>query len=110
MPDRVHILIRRHKHQAEDTPDNLQESSRLWVCDADLRPTDHPVWGGPGWKVFLDAPTDIERTIHYIGENPAKWRLSRQGWPFVKAYNGWPLHPGHSSNSPYAKRLRDHQE
>ena len=39
---------------------------------------DHPVWGGPGWKVFLDTPTDIRRTIRYIDENPAKWRLPRQ--------------------------------
>jgi hypothetical protein len=71
------------------------------------RPGDHAVWGtGPGWKVFLDEPGDIWRTIKYIEENPVKIGLAAQKWPFVKAYDGWPLHAGHSHNSPYARRLR----
>ena len=110
MPDHVHVLIRKHKHQAEDMLENLQESSRLRLRTVGLRTPDHPVWGGPGWKVFLDTPTDIRRTIRYIEENPPKWRLPRQQWPFVKAYDGWPLHPGHSPNSPYARRLREYKE
>ena len=110
MPDHVHMLIRKHKHHAEDMLENLQESSRLQVCGTDLRTTDHPVWGGLGWKVFLDTPTDILRTIQYIEENPLKWRLPRQCWPFVKAYDGWPLHRRRNRNSPCARRLRDHQK
>ena len=35
-------------------------------------------------------------------------RLPRQTWPFVVAYDGWPLHPGHNPNSPYARRI--HQQ
>ena len=110
MPDHVHALIRKHKHQAEDMLENLQESSALWLRTAGLRSCDHPVWGGPGWKVFLDTPTDICRTIRYIEENPVKWRLPGQQWPFVKTYDGWPLHPGHSPNSPYARSLRGYHE
>jgi hypothetical protein len=67
-----------------------------------LRTADHPVWGGPGWKVFLDRPEAIRRTIGYIEANPGKWGLPAQKWPFVKEYDGWPLHPGHNPNSPYA--------
>ncbi len=26
----------------------------------------HLIWGGPGWKVFLDSPDDIRRTIPYV--------------------------------------------
>jgi len=110
MPEHVHALIRKHKHQAEDMLENLQESSALWLRTAGLRSSDHPVWGGPGWKVFLDTPTDICRTIRYIEENPVKWRLPGQQWPFVKPYDGWPLHPGHSPNSPYARSLRGYRE
>jgi hypothetical protein len=33
--------------------------------------------------------------------------LPVQQWMFVKPYDGWPLHPGHNPNSPYAKRLRE---
>jgi REP element-mobilizing transposase RayT len=92
MPDHVHVLIRKHKHQAEEMLENLQHSSRLRLRSTGLRTVDHPVWGGPGWKVFLDDPTDIRRTIGYIDGNPAKWKMPKQHWPFVKAYDGWPLH------------------
>jgi REP element-mobilizing transposase RayT len=109
MPDHVHMLIRKHKHLAEDMLGNLQESSRLRLRTVGVRTSDHPVWGGPGWKVFLDTPDSIRRTIRYIEENPLKWRFPRQSWSFVNAYDGWPLHAGHSSNSPYAKRLREYR-
>jgi REP element-mobilizing transposase RayT len=110
MPDHVHAIIRKHKRQAEEMLLNLQESSRLRLRNAGVRSDDHPVWGGPGWKVFLDSPTDIRRTIHYIEENPVKWRLPRQQWSFVTPYDGWPLHPGHSPNSPYARSLREYEQ
>jgi REP element-mobilizing transposase RayT len=107
MPDHVHILIRKHKHLAEDMIENLKSHSRLRLSAAGFRTNDHPTWtGGVGWKVFLDHPDEIRRTIPYIEKNPEKIRLSRQYWPFIKEYDGWPLHPGHSPNSPYAKGLR----
>lgn len=110
MPDHVHMIIRKHKHQAEEMLDNLQHSSRLRLRALGVRSPDHPVWGGPGWKVFLGTPNDIRRTILYIEKNPVQWKLPRQVWPFVKPYDGWPLHPGHSPNSPYARCLQEHQE
>ena len=104
MPDHVHILIRKHKHLAEEMIANLQEVSRLRLGTLGLRPENHPVWtGGAGWKVFLDTPDDIRRTIPYIELNPTKMGLPRQVYSFVKEYDGWPLHPGHSPNSPYAQ-------
>jgi REP element-mobilizing transposase RayT len=106
MPDHIHILIRKHKHLAEQMIWNLQEASRLRLRDLGLRPTNHPVWGGPGWKVFQDHPDDIRRTIKYIDDNPLPLRMPRQQWEFVTPYDGWPLHPGHNPNSPYARRLR----
>jgi REP element-mobilizing transposase RayT len=109
MPDHVHILIRKHKHKAEQMIQILQESSRLRVRGPGLRDIHHPVWGGPGWKVFLDHPDAVRRTIRYIEENPVKRSLPAQHWPFVTEYDGWPLHPGHNPNSPYARRLRDYR-
>jgi REP element-mobilizing transposase RayT len=106
MPDHIHLLIRKHKHQAEDMIENFQSTSREFLQQAGLRSWDHPVWGGPGWKVFLDHPAEIRRIIRYIEDNPIKWRLPSQHWPFVLKYDGWPLHPGHNPNSPYAKALR----
>jgi REP element-mobilizing transposase RayT len=91
MPDHIHILIRKHKHLAEQMIFNFQESSRLRLRDLGLRSSDHPVWGGPGWKVFLDHPDDIRRTIGYINDNPLPLRMPRQEWDFVKPYDGWAL-------------------
>jgi len=106
MPDHVHLLIRKHKHLAEEMIDRPQCDSRARLAESHHRMTDHPAWGGPGWKVFLDHPDEVRRTITYIEKNPLLLRLPKQRWPFVKEYDGWPLHPGHSPNSPYVKALR----
>jgi REP element-mobilizing transposase RayT len=105
MPDHVHLLIRKHKHLAEEMIENFQEESRAELLRVRLRPELHPVWGGQGWKVFLDSPDDVRRTIEYIEDNPVQIRCPRQKWEFVAEYDGWPLHPGHDPNSPYARRL-----
>ena len=106
LPDHVHVLIRKHKHKAERMIANLQEASRLRLRTLGLRSRDHPVWGGPGWKVFLDHPDGVRRSIRYVEENAPTQRMPRQPWAFVREYDGWPLHPGHSPNSPYVQRLR----
>jgi REP element-mobilizing transposase RayT len=107
MPDHAHILLRKHRDRAEEMIESLQNVSRWKLIEAGLRPSDHPVWTGlGGWSVFLDHPDDVERTIPYIEANPIKIGLPAQRWPFVVAYDRWPLHEGHSPNSPYAKRLR----
>ena len=107
MPDHVHILLRKHKHQAEDMIENLRTHSRLRLSDHGLRTSNHPTWtSGAGWKVFLDDPSEVHRTIDYIANNPIEIGAPPQHWPFVTPYNNWPLHPGHSPNSPYVKRLK----
>jgi REP element-mobilizing transposase RayT len=106
MPDHVHILIRKHKHLAEDMMDAFKGASRDRLTEGHLRTTDHPTWGGGGWKVFLDHPDEVRRVIPYIEKNPLPLKLPKQNWSFVTEYDGWPLHPGHSPNSPYVKALR----
>ena len=108
MPDHVHILIRKHKHRAEQMMENLKDASRAKLIAAGKRPADHPTWtAGGGWKVFLDHPTEVRRTITYIEKNPRRLGLPEPRWPFVRTYDNWPLHPGHNPNSPYAVRLRN---
>jgi REP element-mobilizing transposase RayT len=106
MRDHVHVLIRKHKHSAEQMIANLQRESHLRLREEVLRDFEHPIWGGHGWSVFQDHPDDIRRTIKYIEDNPLPLGQPRQVWDFVKEYDGWPLHPGHSPNSPYVKRMR----
>jgi REP element-mobilizing transposase RayT len=108
MPDHVHLLIRKHKHLAEEMMEAFKEASRVAVRAAGHRTAGHPTWAeGGGWKVFLDEPEEVRRTVGYIRRNPLPLGLPEQHWPFVKEYDGWPLHPGHSPNSPYARRLRE---
>ena len=106
MPDHVHLVVRKHRDTAEQMMANLQWNSRLRLRADALVDVEHPVWGGPGWKVFLDSPDDVWRTIGYVERNPDGIGQPRQVWPFVTPYDNWPLHPGHSPNSPYARRLR----
>ena len=93
MPDHIHMIFRKHKHRAEEMLENLQASTRLRLRNTGLRSTGHSIWGGPGWKVFLDTPDAIRRTIRYIERNPPQWRLPSQQWPFVTKYDDWPFHP-----------------
>jgi REP element-mobilizing transposase RayT len=107
MPDHVHLLIRKHKHKAEEMADRLKAHSRSRLCSTGHRPDDHPVWtGGCVWHVFLDHPEEVRRTIRYIDNNPLPLGLPPQHWPFTTPYDNWPLHAGHSPSSPYATRLR----
>jgi hypothetical protein len=86
------VLIRKHRDRAEVMIENLQRGSCEAVIDLGERKSDHAVWGGPGWKVFLDSEEDIRRTVRYVEQNPTRARLPAQSWDFVTAYDGWPFH------------------
>jgi len=99
MLDHVHVLVRRHKHRHDEIASQLQTATRIAMqtlhADRWRGPDEdqaHPIWGGPGWTVFLDSPHDIRRTIRYIENNPAKLRRPPRRWPFVMEYDNWPLH------------------
>jgi REP element-mobilizing transposase RayT len=87
MPDHVHLLIRKHRDRAEVMIEHLQDASRA-VIQAQIG-KEHPVWGGPGWKVYLDSQDDVTRTIRYIEQNPIKIGQPFQSWNFVAKYDGW---------------------
>ncbi len=89
MPDHVHMLIRKHRDKAEQMIEHLQDASRTALISLGRRKAGHPVWGGPGWKVYLETRDDIERVIRYINDNPIKARRARQNWKFVTPYDGW---------------------
>src|SRR5262245_32906239 len=89
MPDQADALMRRHRDRSETMMERLQETSRGALIAAGRRPAEHPVWGGPGWKVFLNTRADMERIVRYIRDNPVKIGRPVQEWPFVTPYNGW---------------------
>src|SRR5207237_9815564 len=82
MPDHVHLLIRKHKHTAEEMGANLIGASREKLVARERRTPEHPVWtAGDGWNVFLEHPNDVRRVIVYIERNPIKIGLPEQKWP-----------------------------
>jgi REP element-mobilizing transposase RayT len=85
MPDHVHLLIRKHRDAPEKIISELQEAARTAVLEQAERPRSHPVWGGPGWKVYLDTIADMRRVVRYVERNPPL----PQSWKFVKPYDGW---------------------
>ena len=89
MPEHVHMLMRRHRDKAELMIENLQEASRAQLIRAGRRAPTHPVWGGPGWKVFLNTRRDFERVVRYIRDNPVKAGRAQKHWDFVTEYDGW---------------------
>ena len=91
MHDHVHVVMRKHKHHAEEMIRQLQAASRDAVLRVGTRDAEHPVWGGPGWKVFIDSTEDIRRTIRYVEQNPVKARQPVQHHPFVVPYDNWPF-------------------
>jgi REP element-mobilizing transposase RayT len=92
MPDHVHILIRKHKHKAEEMSERLKDASRDALLGQGVAAPDHPIWTVGGWHKFLDHPDDIRHDIEYIRNNPAERGLPDQLWSFVQAYDGWPHH------------------
>lgn len=92
MPDHVHLVVRKHKHRAEEMINRLQQASRLRFSIS-LEPIDHPLWTLGGWKGFLSSPEQARRVIRYVELNPIKSGLPTQHWPFVEVYDGWPKQP-----------------
>lgn len=106
MPDHVHLVIRKHRDLGEVMIEKIQALSRERLVQVGIREIGHPAWTRGGWKVFLDHPDEVRRTIKYVENNPVKRRLTMQRWNWTTTYDDWPLHPGHSPNSPYARALR----
>jgi REP element-mobilizing transposase RayT len=89
MNDHLHILIRKHRQEAPEMIERLQDATCFAVRDCCERAPDHPVWTDGGWKGFLETREDFRRIIRYIEQNPVKIGRPMQKWDFVKPYDGW---------------------
>jgi len=56
----------------------------------------HPVWGGRGWKVFLETRADRERTDRYIRDNPVKIDNLDKNGNSSNSNDGWLPRPAFS--------------
>lgn len=106
MPDHVHLVVRKHRLLAEEMIEGIQSLSRKRLVEGGVRDGAHPVWTRGGWKVFMDHPEEVWRSIRYVEKNPLALRLPVQDWALVTAYDNWPLQVGHSVRSPYVGALK----
>jgi REP element-mobilizing transposase RayT len=91
MPDHLHLVIRKHRHQAEEMIERLQEATRAALVRDALVPDDHPVWTSGGWRKFLDSAEAVGRCLAYVERNPGREGMPQQAWDFVVPYDGWPF-------------------
>ncbi len=90
MPDHLHLIVRKHRHSAEEMIARFQAASREHLVAGSAVPPNHPVWTDGGWKTFLDSAAAVRGRVRYVENNPAKAGLPSQKWTWVVPYDGWP--------------------
>ncbi|HUU91974.1 MAG TPA: hypothetical protein VM238_12285 [Phycisphaerae bacterium] len=89
LPDHVHLVVGRHERTVGRIVGHLKARATQRLGAEGLWPPDkRPVWGGRGWKVFLDTPGDVRRAVAYVEDNPVKDGKPRQRWSFVVTFEG----------------------
>ena len=83
------MCVRRHRDDPETIWGAFADVSRSALRDTDIAAHDHPIWSLRPYKVYLDTPDDVYRSVDYIWKNFEKERLARVKYPFVQDYDGW---------------------
>jgi REP element-mobilizing transposase RayT len=100
MPDHVHLVIGRHRYDIQQVANLLKGGATTSLRKYKLDPFAPFFSGGPQgrigklpspwahnfWKVWLDSPEDVQRSIEYTNDNPLKDGLKKQNWKFVNPY------------------------
>jgi hypothetical protein len=92
----AHLVVRTHRDRGDVMWQAFADDARDALRGAGLIAAEHPLWSERPYKVFLYSPDEVWERIDYAEKNPEKEGLPRQVWPFVVAYDGWPLHNGKS--------------
>ena len=93
MPQHAHVILGRHPADIRERIGRLKRYASLQLFRRGLHPfQDYPgekptMWADGGWSVYLD-PSDMERAIRYVENNPAKEALRPQHWSFVTPWSG----------------------
>jgi hypothetical protein len=90
LSDHAHVLIRRHRLDAEGMIRLFKEASARALAAGGLAPMGHPVWSSDDFVAFKDSPEAIRAATEYIESNPGKHHLEAQHWSFVVRCDGWP--------------------
>lgn len=88
LPDHVHLVLARNRLQVESLIVQLKGAATRRLNAEGLHPFagDENCFARGQWKVFLDAPEDVQRAIRYVEQNPIKEGLPSQSWQFITPY------------------------
>lgn len=93
--DHTHLVIACHRFPIEQVINLLKGAATLTLTRSGLHPMRNHCDGVNGlpspwsvglWKVFLNTPNDVLRTIQYANGNIPRANLPAQTWPFVKPF------------------------
>jgi len=95
MPDHTHLVIGRHRYDIQKVVNLLKGGATTRLRKEGLdrfapflaagpkgRGLPSP-WARKFWKVWLDHPDDVTRSIAYTDDNPIRAGLKPQRWKFV---------------------------
>lgn len=95
LPTHVHLVIDRTSRDIEQVMNQLKGRASNAMVKQDIHPFQEVVntrgkratcWARRGWNVFLDSPSDVQRAIRYVADNPLKEGKKLQTWSFVTTY------------------------
>lgn len=95
LPRHTHMVIARHERDVEKIIGHLKTRATQQLVEEDLHPFVRfrddkgrfpSVWAHRAWKVFLNSPDDIIRSIQYVKSNPSKEGKKPQTWSFITEY------------------------
>jgi len=92
LSNHVHLLIRKHRMQAEEMSQRLKDSGRVVLREAGLTPPDHPVFSTDSCHIYKSDTNAMWNCIRYIERNYEKHGIKNERCPFVTPYNNWPHH------------------
>lgn len=92
LSDHVHVVIRRHRMQAQEMIPLLMTGTRESLLTNSLVPASHPVWSCDPYVKYKNTVKEIRTAIAYVERNLVKHNVGEQTWEFVVTYDGWP-HP-----------------
>ena len=95
LPDHVHLVMSVHRLTVKQIVIQLKGSATRNLVKEGLHPfakfdqdQNRPpqCFARGEWKVFLDAPEDVFRSIKYVEKNPLKEGKPAQRWNFVEPF------------------------
>ena len=83
MPEHVHLVLGRSTFHAQRIATLLKVAAEEQLRSEQIFPNCKTIWARGCWKIFLNTPGDVHRTIRYVNENPVKAGFKPQHWSFV---------------------------